>query len=116
LVCLAAIWQLPIVYSTSVEDSAGLLLMLGSQLDQAAGKCVPRFGYRPKSLTSRQRYIVQGLPGIGPQLAGRLLAHFGSVAKVMGASTGQLMQVDGIGAGKAARMRLVLDAPYEADD
>jgi len=116
LVCLAAVWQLPILYSTSVEDSAELLLMLGSQLDQAAGNSLPRFGYPPKRLISRQRYIVQGLPGIGPQLAGRLLAHFGSVAKVMGASTEQLMQVDGIGAGKAAKVRLVLDAPYEADD
>lgn len=111
LACLAAIWQLPILFAKSPDDSVDLLLMLGNQLEQTTGKALPRFGYRPKRLTSRQFYIVQSLPGIGPQLAGRLLSHFGSVAAIMAANVDQMQSVDGIGAGRAAAIRSVLDAP-----
>jgi Fanconi anemia group M protein len=113
LVCLAATWQLPILFSKSLDDSVELLLMLGNQLDQATGGSLPRFGYRPRRLASRQLHIVQGLPGIGPKSANRLLSHFGSVALIMAASADQLRLVEGIGAGKAAGFRFVLDAPYE---
>ncbi len=42
-----------------------------------------RSGYRPRKLASRQLYILQGLPGIGPQIAKRLLKRFGSVSKAL---------------------------------
>lgn len=51
--------------------------------------------------------MLQGLPGVGPALANRLLVHFGSVERVITADQGLLAQVHGIGPKKAQRIRNV---------
>jgi DNA excision repair protein ERCC-4 len=108
------IWYIPIVYSRSKEDTRDILLMIGKQ-DEIHTDVVPlRGGYRPKRLKSRQMYILQGLPKVGPRMAKRLLKHFGSVSNVMNATTQDLMKVEGIGEVSAEKIRLVLDTTYEA--
>jgi ERCC4-type nuclease len=52
--------------------------------------------------------MLQGLPGVGPALANRLLVHFGSVERVITADKGLLAQVHGIGPKKAQRIRNVI--------
>jgi ERCC4-type nuclease len=52
--------------------------------------------------------MLQGLPGVGPALANRLLLHFGSVQHVIMADDSTLMQVRGIGGKKAQRIRKIL--------
>ena len=83
-------------------------------ISRQVGVCIDvvplRGGYRPKRLKSKQLYILQGLPEIGPKLAKRLLRHFKSVSKVMNASVRTLTEVDGIGKISAERIRKVLDA------
>jgi DNA excision repair protein ERCC-4 len=108
------IWYIPIVYSRSKEDTRDILLMIGKQ-DEIHTDVVPlRGGYRPKRLKSRQMYILQGLPKVGPRMAKRLLKHFGSVSNVMNATTQDLMKVEGVGEVSAEKIRLVLDTTYEA--
>jgi ERCC4-type nuclease len=48
---------------------------------------------------------LQGLPGVGPAIAHRLLSHFGSVERVFAADTATLAEIRGIGPKKAARIR-----------
>jgi len=60
---------------------------------------------KPKRLASRKLYMLQGLPGVGPALANRLLLQFGSVERVITADQNVLMEVRGIGAKKAQRIR-----------
>jgi ERCC4-type nuclease len=48
---------------------------------------------------------LQGLSGVGPALAQRLLIKFGSVERVVTADEATLTQVSGIGSRKAARIR-----------
>ena len=60
---------------------------------------------KPKRLASRRLYVLQGLPGVGPALAHRLLVEFGSVERVMAADEGVLTRVRGVGPNKAARIR-----------
>jgi DNA excision repair protein ERCC-4 len=57
-------------------------------------------------------YLLQGLPQVGPMLAKRLIEHFGSVSKIINASTEELMEVEGIGTSIAAKIRDVLDSDY----
>lgn len=45
---------------------------------------------------------------MGPTLAGRLLARFGSVEGVMTAGAAALAETDGLGPAKAARIRELL--------
>jgi len=53
----------------------------------------------------RKLYMLQGMPGVGPALAHRLLLHFGPVERVVTAEETTLMQIPGIGSKKAARIR-----------
>lgn len=65
----------------------------------------PVTGIVVERLASRRRYMLQGMPGVGPALAHRLLLHFGSVERVVTADETALMTIPGIGQKKAARIR-----------
>ena len=71
---------------------------------------ISRRGRRPKRRRKLQLYVLQGLPGIGPEKAGRLLERFGSVEGVMAASEQDLQLVPGIGERIARSIRWLLEA------
>ena len=76
---------------------------------------VQRHGYRPKNKRKTQLYILQGLPGIGPERAGRLLDRFGSVEAAISANSSELQSVDGIGKSIADKIKWVVSegvSPY----
>jgi ERCC4-type nuclease len=52
--------------------------------------------------------VLQGLPGVGPVLARRLLGTFGSIGGVMTGDADALCEVKGIGPQKAAAILKVL--------
>jgi ERCC4-type nuclease len=104
LVSLAAMWRLPVVHARDPEESLLALRFLAQQARRAGG-VLKRYDRRPKRLASRKLYVLQGLPGIGPGLARRLLARFGSVERVITANPAALMQVRGVGRTKAVRIR-----------
>ena len=84
----------------------GRLFLQAAVLAQNPGEGVlRRYDRKPKRLASRRLYMLQGMPGVGPALAHRLLLHFGSVERVMTADETTLMQIPGIGPKKAARIR-----------
>jgi DNA excision repair protein ERCC-4 len=87
--------------------------MLGRQEESNRDVVPLRGGYRPKRLKSRQLYLLQGLPQVGPTLAKRLLEHFGSVAKIVNATIDDLTGVEGIGPVSAKAIRVVLDEEQE---
>jgi len=101
---LAVMWRLPVVWTRDPEDSLRLLRFLAQQL-RACNGGLKRYDHKPKRLASRKLYMLQGLPGVGPALASRLLAEFGSVERVMTAEEGELTRVRGVGRRKAARIR-----------
>jgi len=113
LISTQAIWYIPTVFSRSKKDTRNLLLMIGRQ-EEACVDVVPlRGGYRPKRRKSRQLFILQGLPKVGPTVAKRLLEHFRSVSNVLNATVEDLMHVDGIGRISAEMIRDVLDSEWE---
>jgi Fanconi anemia group M protein len=109
LISVQSIWNIPIVYSRSVEDTCQILLMIGQQSRIQSHVLTLRHGYRPKRLKSKKLFVLQGLPGVGPVLAQRLLAHFKSVACVFKASDEQLLEVEGVGKGILNRIRSVIE-------
>ncbi|MDD5261788.1 MAG: ERCC4 domain-containing protein [Methylacidiphilales bacterium] len=73
LVTLTLVFGLPVLRSWDVAETARLCLYAGRQLRSAAtGEGLVRGGYRPRKRRRRQLYILQGLPGIGPERAGRI--------------------------------------------
>jgi Fanconi anemia group M protein len=111
LVSTQTMWYIPVLFSKTKEQTKDLLLMIARQDEVLTDVVQLRAGYRPKRLRTKQLYVLQGLPGVGPQIAKRLMHHFGTVSKVMAAPVAELMEVEGIGTKAAAKIRTVLDSP-----
>ena len=92
------------MYARNPADSLLVLRNLARQANMAAG-VLKRYDRKPKRPAGRKLYMLQGLPGVGPELAHRLLQQFGSIERVITASEDALMQVRGVGAKKAAQIR-----------
>lgn len=105
ILSLAVMWRLPVIHARDPEDSLRILRSLAQQLARTTSGILQRYDRKPKRLASRRLYMLQGLPGVGPALANRLLLQFGSVERVITADQRLLMQVRGIGAKKAQRIR-----------
>ena len=86
MISTSSIWYVPVLFSRDKEDSCDMLITMSKQIKAHIDVALSRSGYRPKRLKSKQLYILQGLPQIGPVLAKRLIQHFKSVSNVMNAS------------------------------
>jgi Fanconi anemia group M protein len=104
VISLAVMWRLPVLYARDPADSLRVLRDLAHQANLAGGY-LKRYDRKPKRLATRKLYLLQGLPGVGPELAHRLLEQFGSIERVITAPEDALMQVRGVGPKKAARIR-----------
>ena len=109
LISIQTICYVPIIFSRTKEDSRDILLMISRQLGTSIDVVPLRGGYRPKRIKSKQLYLLQGFPQVGPKLAKRLILHFKTVSNVMNAPVHYLTKVDGIGKVSAERIREVLD-------
>jgi ERCC4-type nuclease len=85
---------------TSAEP--GTIFSLDHPRTTMARKTIADFA---ASLADGRLFVLQGLPGVGPALAHRLLVHLGSVERVITADAATLTHVRGIGSNKAARIR-----------
>jgi ERCC4-type nuclease len=93
----------------SPRETATLMVYAAHQVAAAGHGTLPRRGRRPQGRRRRQLYILQGLPGVGPDRASQLLARFGGVEAVMTASLRDLMAVPGIGKRTALAIRRAVE-------
>ena len=106
---------IPVLRSKNASETAKLIVYVGRQIESIASGGAQRHGYRPKNKLKRQLFILQGLPGVGCERAGRLLKHFRSVEAVISASSNELQSVDGIGKSIAERIKWAVSeevSPY----
>ena len=108
MVSLAVMWHLPVLHARDPEDSLRVLRFVAHQLRNLDPGIRQRYDRKPKRLASRKLFVLQGLPGIGPALANRLLVQLGSIERVVAADEDTLMQVPGVGHKKAAKIREVV--------
>ena len=78
----------------SRERRSGIIEALG--LNGFAVEEKTRWTNPPKSEDRKQRYVLEGLKGIGPKRAGALLERFGTLRNIFNASVEELEQVPGI--------------------
>ena len=108
LVSVSLAFGLPVLRSTSPEETAELIATAARQLREPVSISYVRPGYRPKGWRRRALYILQGLPRVGPRRAASLLAAFGSVEAAAGADVATLARVPGIGRAIATSIREAL--------
>ena len=102
LVTLCVVLGIPVLRARDAAETARVLRYTVDQVRRAGANTIRRAGYRPKRLRTRQLFILQGLPGVGPERAARLLDACGSVAGVFAADEAALCRVPGIGRRTAA--------------
>lgn len=108
LITVSLILGIPVLRSKNPSETARLIVYIGRQLESMARGGMQRHGYRPKGSRKRQLFILQGLPGVGPERAARLLDRFGSVETAITASSSELQSVAGIGESIADKIRWVV--------
>ncbi len=111
LITVALFCGVPLLRTRTAEETARTMLFAARQGRAFAVAALPRKGGRPSGKRARQLYILQGLPGVGPERAQRLLARFGSVGAVIEASGAELCSVSGIGERTARAVRWSVEEP-----
>lgn len=108
IVSLSVSWQIPLIFSKSCHGTAEILIMAGCHDIKYYDEILKRAGRRPKRIQKRKLYFLQGLPGIGPRMAKRMLEYFGSIEKIVTATEQELAGVGGIGKRKALKIREIV--------
>ncbi len=106
--------EIPMLRAKDAEESARIIRYTAKQLEQPAYKKTKVKRYRSVKLKSKQKkqlYLLQGLPGVGPERAHALLERFGSVENIVQASEKELQTVPGIGQYVARQIRWILEEP-----
>jgi ERCC4-type nuclease len=111
LITLTVGFGLPLLRARDAEETAAIMLLAAAQTRAHAGGALPRPGQRPGGKRRCQSYVLQGLPGVGPERARRLLEHFGSVEAVICATADDLARVPGIGDNIARWIRWAVQEP-----
>jgi len=108
LITVSMILGIPVLRAIDAAETSKLLVFMARQINLLANDGIQRHGYRPKTKRKRQLFILQGLPGIGYERAVRLLDTFGSVERVISASSEELQVIEGIGKKIADNIRWVV--------
>lgn len=111
LVTLTLFLGVPLLRAMDPAETARLILFAARQGRQFAADAHPRKGRRPRGKVRVQHHILQGLPGIGPARAKRLLERFGSIEAVMTADLDELAGIQGIGPATAEMIRWAVQEP-----
>ncbi|MFP4626202.1 MAG: DEAD/DEAH box helicase [Natronomonas sp.] len=113
LASLAVDFGASVLRSEDSEETADLLEIIARREQNDDGRTVSVHGRkRGKTLTERQEYVVGAIAEVGPVTARALLEHLGSVEAVMTAAEDELLEVDGVGAVTAERIREVTGNQY----
>uniref|UniRef100_A9A9R8 ERCC4 domain protein n=1 Tax=Methanococcus maripaludis (strain C6 / ATCC BAA-1332) TaxID=444158 RepID=A9A9R8_METM6 len=106
-------YQIPIMFSRDIEDTADILVKLAEREQIKEKREISiRYGKRPMSLKERQKFLVEGLPDVGPVMAENLLDNFNSVENIFTASEEELKSVDGVGPITAKKIKEVVTKKY----
>jgi DNA excision repair protein ERCC-4 len=99
LITLMLHFNIPVLRSISPEESAFLMLTAARQLERkrTSVKRNDNGRFRLKGADVSQLHLLQGIPGIGPHRAKKLLKRFGSLYNLFQASSEELSEIPGIG-------------------
>jgi len=113
LASITVSYNIPILYSQNAKDTAGILKIIAKrEQDPNLKSFYLRNQRKPLTLKEQQEYIIESLPGVGPNISKSLLENFKSVKEIFNADIENLKEVDKIGKKKAENIRKVIDEGY----
>lgn len=114
---LVSDFGISLFFTKNAKGTAELLSSMAKH-EQLAKKTQLRVFSKKKCLSVEQFQLglIESLPMVGPKMARKLLAHFGTPANILIADEKKLSEVDGFGLKKAKMLRNVLDSVYSSKD
>jgi len=109
LVTTSVFFGIPALRTHSPEETARTILYAARQAATIAAGALPRHGYRPAGRRGLQLHILQGLPGIGPERARRLLKRFDSMEATIRSSADDLRAIKRISKRGAEKIRWAVE-------
>jgi Fanconi anemia group M protein len=119
LITLAQTFRLPVLRTRHQADTAWTFARLHEQRLRIGQQAGPARGGKARRLRTRKERVLRALPGVGPEIARRLLERFGTVAAVVAAPAAELQQVPGVGPKRAAVLLETVHedlAPWDTGD
>jgi len=114
LASIAVDYQIPIITTLNLRDTAAFINTLATRLEKPK-KLFPLLKKRkPLTLKEQQEFIIESLPGIGPNLAKALLKKFKSIKRIVNASEKELQKIKKIGEKKASLIKKVINSCYKS--
>jgi ERCC4-type nuclease len=107
---LIAIEGVSVMRVDDAKETAALIYNLARHKHEGLGYIPPLRSEKPKNTIDLSRYLVEGLPGVGPKMAVALLGHFGCAKNVFNAGIDEMCKVPGVGKKSAERIRQAIDA------
>ena len=106
---LAVIQKVSVWSTYNLNHTAYTIAKLGTHHRSGLGYDIALRSKKPEMLLDRKAFVLEGLPGISATIAKDLLAHFGSVEKVLTATFEEPLEVKGLGKAKVAKILEVLE-------
>jgi ERCC4-related helicase len=114
LTSIALDYQVPVLNSKDSTQTADMLYVIAKREQKLNNKEVRiRVGRKGLTLSEQQRFIVEGFPSVGSQLAKSLLEKFGSIKEIVDASEKDLQKLENLGKKKARLIQKVLREKYD---
>jgi len=106
-------YRTPFLFTESPAETAEFLFVTAKREQIGKDKDIKlRTGRKGLSLEEQQRFIVESLPLVGPNLAKALLKKFGSIKQIVNADKKQLQEVEKLGPKKADKILKVINEKY----
>ncbi len=111
---IAVTYRIPILFTKDAKESAKFVYSIAKKEQLGKNSEIRlRMGRKGLSLHEQQRFLVEGLPNIGPGAALELLKHFGTIQNIMNADEKELQEVANIGPKKAQALHKVIRSKYD---
>jgi DNA excision repair protein ERCC-4 len=113
LVTVATEFRIPIIYTSSAEHTAQLLVTLVNMSLREGRTTGPlmRKIKKENPVYIQQLSVLASVPGVGEKLAARMLKKFDTPIRALNASAAELATIQGFGLTRAERVRKILDTP-----
>jgi len=116
LTSIALDYQIAILNTKNSSETAEYLYTIAKReqigKDTEVRLRVERKGF---TLEEQQRFIMEGLPMIGPNMAKAMLEKFGTIQKIANASEKDLQKIDNLGAKKAKLIHKVMQTKFDPE-
>ncbi len=113
MISVAVDYGVPIIPTEDQAETAKVIALLARR-EMREGREPKVHGHKTaRTLKEQQEYLVSAISSVGPAVARNLLRHFGSVEKIMTASSEQLQEVELVGPKIAQRIRELVGGEYK---